>query len=497
MYRKYFIAFVLALILSGCDPVYHYVVFPPQRVEYALTPNEEFMTAMNDSSYTLSSDKLTAIYDRKDFKVEVKYMTDYQLNNVEFPRESQAGEYSTNPFTYGNWVDPVLGYTPNRFTVFKVTIYNYAGSKINLDPESCFLTSDRGDFLYSYGREEKNSRYHSLENYFKKVKGTSGVDDDVFESRMGIIRRTVHYLGKPVFRGDVRDGLIVFDPLTDGVEQVKLDLKNFIVGYDENNQPSEFVNLTFYFKRIPFTPPSSQQGYVAGRTDSVGGKDGAIVRLDPNSRPTGEIKLAVRTTNVLSADQLMKPLEDYLADATNFKLSFMKTNLLPAELKASNVLMILADEGQIKFSEEQEKNAADFIRNGGIIIADERSTTTQSENWQAINNFLTNVGALLGSNVSMGRIPSTHPIYSIWKQFDALPPVDPDLQNVHGRVVYDFLSGMFYENRLVAVISNRGYSIAWGAFNTPEIRAGKDFTRQRELLSNIFLYALESKKTKN
>ncbi len=478
--------------------MYHYVVFPPQRIEYTLVPNETFMNALNDSSYRLSSDRLTAIYDRKDFKVEVKYMTDYQLNNVEFPQESQAGQYSTNPFTYGNWVDPVLGYTPQRFMVFKITVYNYAGSKINLDPESCFLTSDRGDFLYSYGREEKNSRYHSLENYFKKLKGTSGVDDDVFESRMGIVRRTVHYLGKPVFRGDVRDGLIVFDPLTDEVEQVKLDLKNFIVGYDENNQPSEFVNLTFFFKRVPFTPPNAQQGYVAGRTDSLSaGSRGKISQLDPNARPTGEIKLAVRTTNVLPAEQLMKPLEDYLAETTNFKLSFLKTNLLPAELKASNVLMILADEGQMKFSPEQEKNAADFIRNGGMIIADERSTSTQSENWQAINNFLTNVGALLGENVSTSRIPSDHPIYSIWKRFDVLPPVDPDLQNVHGRVIYDFLSGMFYENRLVAVVSNRGYSIAWGAFNTAEVRAGKDFTRQRELLSNIFYYALESKKIKN
>lgn len=494
MRHKFIIAFVLTFILGGCDPVYHYVVFPPQRIVYTLVPSEQLMSSLNDSLYTLSSDNLTAIYDRKDFKVEVKYMTDYQLNTIEFPRESQAGEYSTNPFTYGNWVDPVLGYTPNRFTVFKVTIYNYAGSKINLDPENCFLTSDRGDFLYSYGREEKNSRYHSLENYFKKIKGTSGVDDDVFQSRMGIVRRTVHYLGKPVFRGDVREGLIVFDPLADEVEQAKLDLKNFIVGYDENNQPSEFINLTFFFKRVPFTPPSSRLGFVAGRTDSAG--KGEIVSLDPSARPTGEIKLAVRTTNVLPADQLMKPLEDYLADATNFKFSFMKTNLLSSELKASNVLMILADEGQMKFSAEQERNVADFIRNGGIVIADERSTTMQSENWQAINNLLTNVGALLGNNVSTGRIPSNHPIYSIWKKFDALPPVDPDLQNVQGRITYDFLSGIFYENRLVAIISNRGYSIAWGAFNTPEIRAGKDFTRQRELLSNIFLYALESKKNK-
>ncbi|MBI2427660.1 MAG: hypothetical protein HYV29_02490, partial [Ignavibacteriales bacterium] len=82
----------------------------------------------------------------------------------------------------------------------------------------------------------------------------------------------------------------------------------------------------------------------------------------------------------------------------------------------------------------------------------------------------------------------------IWKKFPELPPVDGELLNVEGRLTNEFLLGMFYENRLVAVLSNRGYSIAWGEFNTVEIRTGKDFTRQREMLSNIFYYAITSTK---
>jgi hypothetical protein len=87
-----------------------------------------------------------------------------------------------------------------------------------------------------------------------------------------------------------------------------------------------------------------------------------------------------------------------------------------------------------------------------------------------------------------------HPIYSVWKRFDVLPPCDIELLNVHNRIVNDFLGGIFYQERLVAVISNRGYSTAWGEFGPPEFRAGKDYTRHRELLSNILYYAIESKR---
>ena len=130
-----FIFGIILLFCGGCDAAYHFIVFPPQRVDYVLMPDPVLTNKYLDSStYTISTDQKTVSYDRKDFKIEIKYMSDYQLNKFEFPEQSNNGMYSTNPFTYGNWVDPALGYTPNRFTVFKVTIYNYTASKINFDP---------------------------------------------------------------------------------------------------------------------------------------------------------------------------------------------------------------------------------------------------------------------------------------------------------------------------------------------------------------------------
>jgi hypothetical protein len=482
-------------MLIGCDSVYQYVVFPPTRVDYILAP-DSLLTAkfLDPAVYSISEDKRTISYDRKDFKVEIKYMSDYQLNTFEFPEQSVNGYYSTNPFTYGNWVDPALGYVPNRFTVFKVTVYNYSASKINFDPENALLESERGDKFNCYGREEKSSRYQSLEAYYKKRKGTSGVDDDVFESRMGIIRRTVHYLGKPVFRNDVRDGLIVFDPLSDDAGKVKLTLKDFILGYDENNQPSEFTTLNFYFDRQSFEIKNGTAG-----KDSVMRQTVKI--LTPDAVPSGDASIAVRSYSVTPVDQLMSPLLKYFSESTNFKVQVSKTDLSANSLKNAKILLMLNGDDQFTFLQEHETAVAEFIKSGGFIVADVFATNESNKNWSYVNNFFGNIVDAMGGRLTISRIPSDHIIYGVWKKFDMLPPVDIDLFNMQQKgdvdskeKMYEFMMGLYFENKLVGILSNRGYSIGWGEFYAQEFRNGKDFTRHREFLSNIIYYASQIQK---
>jgi hypothetical protein len=449
-------------------------------------PNMQLMGSAGNGSIKLSDDKQTVIYDAKDYKIELKYMTDYQLNNYEFPEQSRSGQFSTNPFTYGDWVDPDLGYVPNRFTVFKVTIYNYAGGKLNFDPENAILVTDRGDALACYGREEKGSRNYSMEAYFKRRKGTSGIDDDVFESRMGIVRRTVHYLGKPIFRGDVRDGLIVFDPLADEVEQIKLTIKDFILGYDENNQASEFTTLNFYFTREQFELPKTV-GTVAGRTMET-----VVDLFPPGAIPGGDITIAVKTTNVTAVGQLMKPISEYWKQFTEFNATFIETQIQNRDLDRANILMIVSDEGQVTLTQSHEEATARFIQKGGMVVIDERSSLSQSENWQTLNNFVLNIGAILKNEARFGRLPSDHKIFSTWKQITTLPPVDEQLITDDNRDSRSTLWALFYRERPVIILTNRGYATAWGEFGPPEMRVGKNFEPHRELLTNIVYYGYKT-----
>lgn len=484
----------MVLVLSGCDSVYQYVVYPPTRIDYVLTPDSVLtMKYLDKTVYTISGDKRSVSFDRKDFKVEIKYMSDYQLNTFEFPDQSANGYYSTNPFTYGNWVDPELGYVPNRFTVFKVTIYNYSASKINFDPENATLESERGDKFHAYGREEKSSRYQSLEGYFKKRKGTSGVDDDVFESRMGIIRRTVHYLGKPVFRSDVRDGLVIFDPLSEDAGKVKLTLKDFILGYDENNQASEFTTLNFYFDR--------QEMEVKPEAVNAAMSKQSVTPLAPDAMPTGDVAIAVRAVTTLSAAELLKPLQEYLGTATNFKTKYERTDLSAKSLANSRILIMLNGDDPFTSLPEHETAVADFIRSGGFVIADVFATNETNRNWSFVNSFFGNMQEGMGGKLAIARIPSDHPIYRVWKKFDELPPIDIDLFGLQQRAevdskerTYDFLMGIYYENKLAGILTNRGYSIAWGEVYSSDYRKGKDYTRQRELLANIIYYATQVQK---
>lgn len=188
-------------------------------------------------------------YNLDGLKIAVKPMTDEKLNKM-FPENSYQKEASTNPYTYGNWVDPDLGYTPNRFTVFLVKVFNYTKPKVNLDPMNSVLTTDRGGRLSPYARDQQASpgNEKNFETYYEKIKGSSGVERNRFEQRLGLVRQTLFTEGQ-IFKGDKKEGFIVFDPLNENVKEVELTLGDFVLKYDANNWPQEKTDISFTFKR--------------------------------------------------------------------------------------------------------------------------------------------------------------------------------------------------------------------------------------------------------
>jgi hypothetical protein len=470
MDRRLFAFITLIVLLSGCDKAYRYVFFPPERIEYTLMPDPELLALANDTSYYISRDSLSVVYDKKSFKVEVKYLSDYQLNTYEFPEDSKDGEFSANPFTYANWVDPQLGYTPNRFSVFKVSIYNYASSKLNFDPELSFLVTDRGDILPGYGREEKSSRNQSIESYFRKRKGSSGVEDEIFERRMGIVRQTVLYLGRPIFQGDSREGIVVYDPLHESVEKVKLVMNNFITGYDENNEPSEFLNLQFYFRRVPlntatFTPPvvAVDTGTVAptetgvatiaaslqGRTFEmhqiryrVEEEEGAAVQQDWNAKPNALSRLARFVSDSLKMRPILRITPAESPDLLNAKVAF-----------------ILCGPSKPLIADIEVQSLANLIKRGGFLFIDNSAFSSNYLYFDQMVALLQNIGSRLDRQVRVTTIPNDHQIYKAWKRTSTPPRGMDDIENMPDR--RNYLQGLFWRDQLVALVSSKGYSMMW------------------------------------
>lgn len=456
-----YLVFLTLIFVYGCDSIYRYIFMPPERSEFMFIPDRENTLFFCDSTYRFSKDSLTIIMDKKDFKIEVKYMTDYQLNTFEFPEDSKGGFYSKNPYTYGDWIDPEKGFTPQRFTVFKVTVYNYSSSKINIDPEEALLETDRGDKLNAYGREKKDARYQSIEEYFLKRKGSSGIDDDVFESRMGIVRRTMLTYGKPIYAGDYREGFIVFDPVDESVDRIKLTLRKFILGYNENNEPDKFANYTFYFRKTKL-----DKNWIAGirvfdttgvvRTDTLKKvKQLNVVQLQYTSSESRY--QALETWNPLP--EAIPELVRYINSKGNFNLLFNRSTIDALDVNKADMVILVGGYGKPDVSSVMFDKLAKVIQNGGFLYFDNTFVTADWPYYQSMLDILNQIASRLHGKSEIKRVSIDHPIFKKPNNFYQLPKGYDDINPKVGK--NDILDGLFIDGKLVAIISNKGYVALW------------------------------------
>ena len=224
------------IFLAGCLSV--------PRVEYrsVLEPKE------SERDEHSIGDEGVASYHLEGSRIDVQYMTDQALNEM-FPDDSMGGELSTNPYTYGDWMDPNVGYVPNRFTVFNIAVYNYTYAKMQLDPLKVILLTDRGGYLESHTIAPVADR-KSLEGYYRGLRGISGNEHYRFSKRIGIVRATAYGEDEVIFKGENYSGLVVFDPLHPKVRNVRLILKEFALKFDASGHPIETIDIPFDFSRM-------------------------------------------------------------------------------------------------------------------------------------------------------------------------------------------------------------------------------------------------------
>jgi len=236
-----FLVAILPILIVGSSCLY-----PPEiRYSSYLLP----VVFETDTDYSIDSDTGSTVFNIGDSVVEVKYLSEDDLNAL-FPDDSSQGLYSTNPYTYGNWVDPDLGYIPNRFTVFDVTVINRAFAKMKIDPVEAVLITDLGETLHSYTFSVAAAKYgNSFENYYRSIRGMSGNEYYRHEMRLGNLRGKNYGLDELIFRGDSYSGLISFDKLKEEVKRVELVINDIIYRFDAFNRPADVTTANFYFER--------------------------------------------------------------------------------------------------------------------------------------------------------------------------------------------------------------------------------------------------------
>lgn len=195
-------------------------------------------------AYYFDPQDSTAVFEQEGFRLKLCLLSDAQLNQ-EYARYTFR-EPNLNPFTYGRDRDLDLGYTPPRFTVLQVTVFNQSFPKVQLDPAQITLQTDRGEVL-EYWDVLKRDAKHSFEAYYTDRRGEGGNEEYYYSQRLGVVREALFRRHTWVFKGDTYSGKVAFAPLHRDVKEVVVQVQDIVLRVDAFDRPKETVEAEFRF----------------------------------------------------------------------------------------------------------------------------------------------------------------------------------------------------------------------------------------------------------
>ena len=220
------VAASLLLLGSGCGYTYYASPLRPAGGQ------EEEVTVAGDGSAT---------YARGRLEVRLRPLTDEELNR-QFVSHSRSGPASTNPFTFGDTELGEGGQGQPRFTVFHLSVKNYAFPKVRIDPTQIRLAAGNG-------REYWTLDVRQLENYYRVyVLGYRGNEYDRHQERLDIARSNM-FREEAIFSGQESEGYVVFPVLHPDVSQVEVTIYDTVLRFDYRDEPVETVDIRYRFER--------------------------------------------------------------------------------------------------------------------------------------------------------------------------------------------------------------------------------------------------------
>jgi hypothetical protein len=223
--RCFFVT-AFTFLMQGCG--YHHYTGP-------LRPGQQetnSMSVSDDGTVTFAQDR---------FEVNLKPMTDEELNR-QFFNNSQDGPKSTNPYTFGNAVFWGTNQEKQRFSVFRLSVKNYAYPKVKIDPSKIVLRA-------SNKREYWSLNFEQLDTYYRPYAiGYRGNEYSRYQERRDLLRRTM-FKSEEIFSGQEAEGFVVFPALHPDVSAVGVEVNDVVLRFDFRNEPVETTNLNYEFVR--------------------------------------------------------------------------------------------------------------------------------------------------------------------------------------------------------------------------------------------------------
>ena len=150
---------------------------------------------------------------------------------------------------------------------------------------------------------------------------------------------------------------------------------------------------------------------------------------------------------------------------------------------------VVADQA-FELTEIERRNFGDYLRNGGFAVID--NGTPEYEYGQAEASLRQMLRDSLGADAKFNPIPNDHPVYHSFFDFDDGPPQGAEVKMTQTSTTYTvgaearnakmskqvlYLEGIWLDERLVAIYSDKGYAKKWAllAKNEPQLKIGVNF----------------------
>ncbi len=221
----------------------------------------------------------------------------------------------------------------------------------------------------------------------------------------------------------------------------------------------------------------------------------AMVIQDPNDKQSikGFVYIATAWGAQLRPPDTLKRSVINLVEAVNRYTNINAKNdthlfLDSRKLFETPFVYIITDKA-FELTEIEKRNFGEYLRKGGFAVID--NGEPKYENGQAEASLRQMLRDALGADAKFQPIDNNHPLYHCFFDFPE-PPQGAEVEMATTSTVGDqgttarsqamskqvlYLEGIWIDNRLVAVYSDKGYGLKWKDMtnNDPQLRMGVNF----------------------
>ena len=254
----------------------------------------------------------------------------------------------------------------------------------------------------------------------------------------------------------------------------------------------EVINIEMAATREPEKQISMKEEMIS-LDDLDTGQYKAMVIQDPQDKKSVKGFIYISTLWGAQLEPAYKRAVIHLSDAvnryTNIKSKVDKHLYIDSRRLFDTPFVFLCADEAFYLTDIEARNFGEYLRNGGFAVLDNGTPTREFGSAEAsLKRMLRDA---LGNDAKFLPIPNSHPLYHCFEDFDDGPPQGSEigisivvradqtggeektsLFSMSKRVLY--LEGIWIDERLVAIYSDKGYAIKWAdtSNNEPQLKMG-------------------------